>query len=548
MQKYFSYIFSLHLICMIFVALILLTSCANQGVLSGGKKDKTPPALDSLKSTPNFQTNFQKQTIELTFDEWLQLNDVFKQVVVSPPLQKNFDVSLKKKTVRFKFDKDEILRKNATYTINFGTAIQDLNERNPVKDLRFVFSTGDFIDSLEVTGTVIDVLDKQPVKEVLVMLYDNLADTVVRKEKPFYFGKTDEKGIFTIKNVRADTFKVFALLDGNANYLFDNVSEKIGFLEKPIVVTDSSKTNLAIQLFEEESILQLENEDKKKYGRIAFGFNRKPHDDEIKITFEEVGQNVKIQNQKDSILLWYDLPRDTTWKVYVTNDTLFSDTIKIPQLSRVDFFKKQKLNPAKPSTQRSKITVTSGKHFSIAFNHPLEKIDTGLVMLLEDTLLNQVFPKIEIDTTDERNLLIQFPFKEKTAYQLQLLPNALTDFFGIKNDTITEFLNVKPKTEFGDLTLTVTGMQPDKNYVIELLDPKNKLIEIIPMTGDTIFKKVFRTIETGIYSVRMIEDKNGNGRWDTGNYDNKFQPEPLFTRKLEELRAGWELDASVKFN
>ena len=548
MQKYFSYIFSLHLIYMIFVALILLTSCANQGTLSGGKKDTTPPALDSLKSTPNFQTNFQKQTIELTFDEWLRLSDVFKQVVVSPPLQKSFDVSLKKRTVQFKFDKEEVLRENATYTINFGTAIQDLNERNPVKDLRFVFSTGDFIDSLEVTGMVTDAFDKKPVKEVLVMLYDNLADTVVRKEKPFYFGKTDEKGIFIIKNVRADSFKVFALLDGNANYLFDNKSEKIGFLENPIVVTDSTETNLMLQLFEEESSLQLENEDKKKYGRIAFGFNRKPHDDEINITFEEVGQKIKFQNQKDSILLWYDLPRDTTWKVYVTNDTLFSDTIKIPQLSRVDFFKKQKLNPTKPSTLRSKITVTSGKPFSIVLNHPLEKIDTALVMLLEDTLLNQVFPKIKIDPTDERNLLIEFPFKEKTDYQLLLLPNALTDFFGIKNDTITEFLDVKSKTNFGDLTLTVTGMQPDKNYVIELLDPKDKLIEIIPMTGDTLFKKIFRTIQTGVYSVRMVEDKNGNGRWDTGNYDNKFQPEPLFTRKLEELREGWELDASVDFN
>ena len=243
MQKYFSSFF------ITTVLLLTLIGCANQGTLSGGKKDTTPPIIDSLKSTSNYQTNFKKQTIELTFNEWLQLNDVFKQVVVSPPLREKFDVSLKKKTVRFEFDEKEILRENATYTINFGTAVQDLTERNPVEDLRFVFSTGDFIDSLEVTGQVVEAFDKKPVKDVLVMLYDNLSDTVVRKEKPFYFAKTDEGGNFSIKNVRADTFKVFALIDGNANYLFDNVSEKIGFLKEPIVVTDSTKVDLTLQMF-----------------------------------------------------------------------------------------------------------------------------------------------------------------------------------------------------------------------------------------------------------------------------------------------------------
>ena len=532
----------------VFVLLILfltLIGCANQGTLTGGKKDTIPPILDNSESTPNYQTNFKKQTIELTFNEWLQINDVFKQVVVSPPLQEKFDVSLKKKTVRFEFDDKEVLRENATYTINFGTAVQDLNERNPVKDLRFVFSTGDFIDSLEVTGQVVDAFDKKPTKDVLVMLYDNLSDTVVRKEKPFYFAKTDEVGNFSIKNVRADTFKVFALIDGNANYLFDNKSEKIGFLKEPIVVTDSTKVNLTLQMFQEEPNLQLQGEDKKKYGRIAFGFNRKPQEEEYKLTFENVGQRTYLQTVKDSVLLWYDLPRDTSWNVFVVRDTFPPDTIKIPRLSRTTFFQEKKLTPAKEITPRSKLEARANKNFSILFNHPLEYIDTNLVAILADTTFLRVVPQIEIDSIDKRKLLIQYPFKEKTPYQLKLLPGALTDIFGLQNDTLTQVLEIKTATDFGDMILKVVDMQPDKNYVIELLDKSNALVEIIPMSGDTIFKKIFKSIPSGKYSVRMIQDTNGNGRWDTGNYDNLSQPEPLFTRELEELRAGWELDATV---
>lgn len=539
MQKYFLSFFILTII------LSTLIGCANQGVLTGGAKDTDPPVMDNSKSTPNFQTNFKKQTIELTFNEWLQLNDVFKQVVVSPPLRESFEVTLKKKTVRFEFDEEEVLRENATYTINFGTAVQDLTERNPVQDLRFVFSTGDFIDSLEVTGQVVDALDKKPAKDVLVMLYDNLADTVVRKEKPFYFAKTDESGKFSIKNVRADTFKVFALIDGNANYLFDNEKEKIGFLNEPIVVTDSTRVDITLQMFLENPKLQLQGEEKKKYGRIAIGFNRPPQKEEYNITFEEVGQRTYLQPAKDSIIFWYDLPKDTSWNLLVARDTFSPDTIKIPKLSRTTFFQKNKLTPVKEITPTSKLDVRANKNFSILFNHPLGKIDTSLVAILADSSFQRVVPQIIIDSTDQRNLLIQYPFKEKTPYQLKLLPGALTDFFGLQNDTITQTLNVKTSSDFGDMTLTVIDMQPGKSYVMELLDKSNTLVESIPISGDTIFQKVFKSMPTGKYSVKMIQDTNGNGRWDTGSYDNLSQPEPLFTRELEELRAGWELDASV---
>jgi len=244
-------------------------------------------------------------------------------------------------------------------------------------------------------------------------------------------------------------------------------------------------------------------------------------------------------------VLWYDVPQDTSWRVYVQTDTLTPDTIKIPKLSRSKFFKNKKFKLVKAASPNSKISVHPTKPFSIALKYPIESIDTSLISILVDTLLQKVTPSINIDSNDKTQLLIQYNFKEKTPYQIEFLPNAITDLFGSQNDSIIQIIDVKPKTDYGDLTLTVIDMQIDKSYVLELLDKSDVVIETIPMSGDTIYKQVFKTIETGKYSVRIIIDNNGNGKWDTGNYDNNSQPEPLFTRTLEEVRAGWEVDATI---
>ena len=153
--------------------------------------------------------------------------------------------------------------------------------------------------------------------------------------------------------------------------------------------------------------------------------------------------------------------------------------------------------------------------------------------------------RISIDSTDRRNLLVKFSYKEKVPYQLTLFPNALTDFFGLINDTLTINLEAANKEDFSDLTLTVVDMEPEKGYVLELLDKSENIVETLVMSGDTSFTKKLTALPTGNYSVRVIHDLNKNGRWDTGNYDAKRQPENIFTNPIEELRAGWEVDATI---
>ena len=194
-----------------------------------------PPKLDTLNSTRNFQTRFKKQTIVLAFDEWVELRDAFTQVVVSPPLEHRPEIVRKKKTIQLRFDEREVLRDSATYVINFGQAIRDLTEGNAA-EIVFVFSTGDYIDSLSVEGRIVDAYTAKPVENVLFMLYENLADSVVRKERPFYFTRTDKEGNFKVSNVKSGRFKAFALLDQNLNYRYDSDAEKIAFLDEPLLL------------------------------------------------------------------------------------------------------------------------------------------------------------------------------------------------------------------------------------------------------------------------------------------------------------------------
>ncbi|MEM1123214.1 MAG: Ig-like domain-containing protein, partial [Bacteroidota bacterium] len=255
-------------------------SCAQQQQLTGGPRDTFPPNLIKELSTSNFQTNFEKQDISLVFDEYIELRDVIKQVVISPPLEYIPKVERAKgfKTVKFEFPEEEVLKEGVTYAINFGESVKDLTEGNEVENLQFLFSTGEYIDSLKMSGEIVDVLTGKPVKDVLFMLYENFADTVVRTEKPYYFGKTDKDGKFTINYLKAGAYKGFALEDQDLNYLFNVPKERIGFTLDSIIINDSTETTVQIELFEEYTPLGKPKIDAKTYGLVKLGFRRAPYD------------------------------------------------------------------------------------------------------------------------------------------------------------------------------------------------------------------------------------------------------------------------------
>ncbi len=476
----------------------------------------------------------------MVFDEFVDLKDVFNQVVVSPPLAKRPIVTKKKRTVRFDFDEDEVLRPEATYTINFGEAVRDFTEGNAVPDLRFVFSTGNFIDSLEVNGKIVDALTGEPSKDVLMMLYDNLSDTVVRTERPFYFAKTGEDGQFKIGNVKSDTFKIFALFDSNLNYLYDQESELIGFSENNIILNGDSNLILpTIRLFHENPPLKI-IEKKAQSGLVKLTFNQQPR--EIEFEVPEDLEKISHEYELDTIKVWYDWEGTEEWQLFINRDTSFFDTIEVKTVGKETFLKKRKLKPLVNQRKVAKINPT--KFFSIELNHPIAIVDTAKINFLEDSVSMPIKPEISFD---QRELTFKYRWKEDSLYQVQILPNALTDIYGLMNaDTIIRDFKAAMLKDFGNMLMAINGLDSLNHYVIQLYSENNSiLVKEFQIKDSKEFKTNLNTLSPGKYEIKIITDLNENGRWDTGDYDKKLQPEPIFTIKTKDLRANWDIEEEI---
>jgi hypothetical protein len=538
----FGFIFLISLLSILEFS--LLTGCAQIVRPTGGPRDTIPPVLDSAASTPNFQTNFQDREINLTYQEFLQLGDVFSQVVVSPPLEFRPEIKLEKKfkTISFTFDERETLRPDATYTVNFGEAIKDFTEGN-VAEARFVFSTGDYIDSLEIRGKIVDAFTGTGVDKVLFMLYDNLSDTVVRTERPFYFARTGPKGDFLIQNVKSDTFKVFALADQDLNYQFNQATERIGFLDSLIIINDSIKHDIRIRLFTEEPPLRLDNQEQKQYGLVKLFFNKKPYD--LELNYDDNGQYYYRETEGDTVRIWYD---ESTiagdWSVYVRADTI-RDTIRVKKLDRNAFLKKARLRQTNVQPGNRLLSINPNEGVILQFNHPIEITDTSKIRLLADSTQTPVAFRLLRDTSERKKLVVQTKWTPQINYELQLYPGALQDCFGLSNtDTLKRPYKAKGADQYGTINLTVNRLDDSKAYAIELLF-KDNVIDRGRARYDTSFYLVKKGLDPGKYTVRIIEDLNDNGRWDPGHYDSGRQPEQVFTSVLEEVRPNWEVEAKV---
>lgn len=546
---------------------LTLVACARPVAPEGGPKDTTPPAVVKGKSTPNFTTRFQGIEIRLGFDEWIVLQDAAAQVLVSPPLAKRPDITLKGKTVVVRFKEGEVLRPNTTYTINFGTAVKDLHEKNPAKDLRFVFSTGDFIDSLSVAGTVVDAFSGDPLDNISVMLYDNPDDSIIRKERPYYLARTDKSGEFMIPNVRAGAFKCVAIEDGNQNMKWEE-SERIGFPETPVTMNDSTRKIPPVRVFRPVPPLRLAAQITNQYGQIKLGFTTRP--DSIALQPDLPGLKWQQEREGDTVLVfWYDRPDSVAWKLIAGKDT-----VSVKALSRGDFLAGHLLHfaddlvPVASSADRKRarqtealpaavepgpritrlINVHPDKPLLLTFNNPVSAFDTTRWLLDADTVPTRSFAVIP-DSAGPRALRLQAGWQNGKSYSLTLLPGAVTDMYGARNaDTLLRTLVVLDEKKLGALNLTVENLAPGQTYVLRLLNGNTLEEERLFAAAEQQQRFVFTKLQPASFTVVLIMDRNGNGRWDPGDYFAHRQPEPVFSRKLEALRANWEVEASLDAN
>lgn len=531
----------------IFISVIIFASCANIKSPTGGERDRTPPQIDSTETfTPNFKTNFSDKQIILPFDEWIVLNDVLNQVVVSPPLEKPIDMTLKKRTVVIDFT-EETLRENTTYTINFGESIKDLNEGNVPKNFRYIFSTGDVIDSLEVNGNVIDALTDAPIEDVLVVLYDDLTDSVVHKERPYYFARTDENGRFNIPFVKQDTFKIFALKDENANYKYDLPSEQIAFSNEFIITGDTLTDNPTLRFFQEKPSIRTFRPKSPHYGYIPIIFTA---DNLENVKINLLSQNDSLESlmysEKDTLKYWYRNAEVDSLELVVFDNKTLRDTLNVKLSSKADYLK---TNPKVwMKTQKDAANINPDQKLSFTFNRPISTIDASRILLFEDSVLTTKSPQITIDSIQQNILHFTYKWTEKKFYNIVFTDSTFFDFHQVTNDTLRVRYFVEERKNFGNITATASGLDKNQAYIIQVLTEENVVVNEFYAKGKTIAKQQFFSLEPKDYKLRVIIDKNANQVWDTGNYPNSQPEEIVIAKEVVNLRPNWELDLTIELN
>lgn len=513
---------------------LLIIGCASQGRPNGGPKDETPPQVVEGKSTPNYQTNFEQREINIEFDEFIKLKDVFKNVLISPPMLNFPEITERGKKLRVKFDPIEIIREDVTYTFNFGNAITDYHEGNPLENYRFVFSTGDYIDSLEISGKITDFKTHQPLSGIPVILYDNLDDSIIYKERPFYFAKTDENGFYKISNIKKDSFQLFAIDDQNLNYYLDQDNESIAFLDSILVMTDSLFPSIDLALSIIDPPAKITDKIADPYGKLTLALSKPLLNLDYKI-LDTVEHTATFDH--DTLHIWYHNYPDSSIHINILNDSL---RIKLKNYS---------LDTSKYIPQVISQTADKGQGISpslwqeITFNTPIVKFNKDSISLLDTAMIN-IPIQIKKDSVDQRKIWVKAPWIENGIYELNILPNAIENFYGLQNDSISLSTIISEKAKFGNLYPSLINMDSSSQYIVYLNRNDNE-IEHVLIKNQSSAKLSFENLKPGKYKLIIINDKNNNYRWDHADYQTKTAAEAYAEIELPDLKANWDDESEI---
>lgn len=523
-MKFVKYILFLSII-------IVLYACAQITPLSGGDKDVIPPEAKFFEPQ-NYSTKFNSKKVTIEFNEFIKLNNLQNQLLISPVIENSPEISVRGKRLIINF-KDTFAR-NTTYSLNFNDAIVDITENNPYSNFKYVFSSGNKIDSLSYAGTLVNAQTLKPTEDSYVMLYGELNDSIPIKSKPDYITKANKDGSFKITNIAPGLYKVFALKDMNSNYMFDLPNEEVAFLDKNIRI-DSAIGKQLLYMFEEDYKKQFVVSTKHNiYGKVDIEFNKTV--DSLIITplnqsFKKAW-NILDQLDEKNYRLWLTATDGVDSLVFqVADNSTIIDTLAIKLKSK--------------STLKDSLLVFSGdianskfdlyKNYIIETKHPIINFDQNKIILLEDS--TQVSPKIKVKKENLKQLVLDFSFKEKTDYSLLILPEAIQDIFKLTNDSLKVNFVTQRKSYYGGLEVNLNPSF-NKNYILQLLNTKSKIVNEQYLQGNQ--QVVFSNLHPGDYQLKIIIDENNNKKWDTGKYIEKRQPEKVIIYKKNiSVKSNW---------
>lgn len=520
-----------------FISLVFI-NCANRGTPDGGPKDETPPEI--TKSFPeNYSVNFTGNEIKIEFNEYIKIKEIQKQLIISPPMTWKPDITpIGSASKEIKIKINDTLQPNTTYAFNFGNSITDNNEGNPYPYYRYVFSTGDYIDSLTVKGQIMDAFNKASETFVNVALYEvdsTFTDSIIYKETPKYITNTlDSLTTFSIENVKAGEYMLMALKDNNGDNKFQQKTDQIAFHKSFIdVPTDSSYT---LKLFFEELDFKATRPRLISGEKIAFGYEGDYKNMKIAITSEtpdDFTYRITKDEKTDTLYYWYKPRLKVDSLLFkVSHPTVEKDfTVRISEQKRDSLIIK-----SEPSGN-----IDLKEPFKISGSTPFTKFDRSKITIIDKDSTNIDFTSAY--DSIKNTYIFNFKKREENAYKIQILPEAFIDFFDDKNDTLNYNLKTRKESGFGYARFTlVNATYP---IIFQLTNAKG---EVKYEQYSTKPQKLdFLNLDSGMYLIRVVFDKNGNKKYDAGNYLKKTQSEEVYHFKEIEIRKNWGLPETLIF-
>lgn len=520
---------------LLFLISALLLGCAATQNPQGGPRDTIPPKI--LKSEPkNLTTNFSAKKIILEFDEYIKLQNEFKEFSISPELEK--PPMLKARLKKLEITLEDSLEKNTTYTLNFGKAIADINEGNIVKNLSYVFSTGTTLDSLSLSGVVKNSVSGKVIKDATVFVFPLAKDSLLGKKKPSIYTLTDSLGNFKINNLKKETYRIYALDEGaGGDKIYQQNTDEIGFATDPLVLS-SNIEGIQLNTFKEiAEKFRVVDRKLNGDGSIYLTFNKRLVKPSLSVVEPEIfNQNmlVKFVKTNDTAQIWLNKLDFDSVKIAIKEGEQTLETIKISR-GKKDTYSRNLL--ARDNIENG--VLNPNKDLKLYFNLPVNKIDLNKIILLEDSIPKSGFT-IAKDSSDLLAYTVKYPWKKKEKYILSFFKEAVTGIFDSKTAVMNKAFVLGNSGDYGTLVLTVKATDTTKNYILEIVDEKKETIissKVINKT-ETI---TFANYKSGLYYARIIYDENNNGRWDTGNVGKGKQPEKIWYDPKElSIRANWD--------
>lgn len=519
-----------------FLLLLVVVSCAKRGSITGGLKDTIAPVLKA--SFPkNFSTNFKENEIKLTFDEYIKLKDLKKQLIISPPMKNEPLISPLTSSKYITIKINDTLKPNTTYSFNFGQSVADNNEGNTLNQFKYIFSTGNNIDSLAIAGKIKDAYNKEVESFVSVMLYevnDTYKDSIVYNETPRYVTNTlDSLKTFRLENIKAGKYLLVAMKDYNNNNKYNPKKDKIGFHKEFITIPND--TIYELELFKETLPFKAFKPNQVSGNRLVMPYEGNLHsaNERPKIVLknkDEIIPTILTQlPKKDSLQIWYKPIKADSLSIEVNKDK-YTGTFNF----KIKDQKKDSLSiVAKPNA-----ILNFRDRFTLETATPLVNFDKSKIKILTKDSVDVPFTS-EYDEFNQK-LYLDFKKEPSEKYNFTLLPGALTDFYEKSNDTLRYKLDTKSTTEYGNLNVTLENV---KHFpvLVELTNAKGEVLTSQYTESNPVI--TFSLLEPALFSLRAIYDENKNKTYDPGNFlEKKYAEEVIYFSKEIDVRANWDVE------